>query len=51
MSFTFHSGTTLFVDHQGQLGSERHPFLLPQAQLLVHNLRLLDGERAVIQLV
>ena len=37
VSFTSRRGTTLFVDHQGQL--------------LMHDLRLLYGERAVIQLV
>lgn len=37
VSFTFRSGTPLFVDHQGQL--------------LMHDLRLLYGERVVIQLV
>jgi hypothetical protein len=46
VSFCFRGGTTLFVDHRGQLGSERHLFPLPQAQLLVHNLRLMYGPSA-----
>lgn len=46
VSFSFRSGTTLFIDHRGQLGKERHLFPLPQAQLLVHNLRLIYGASA-----
>jgi len=50
VSFTFRSGTQLFFDHQGQLGPVRHLLPLPQAQLLVHSLRLMYGERAEISL-
>jgi hypothetical protein len=46
VSFCFRGGTTLFVDQRGQLGCERHLFPLPQAQLLVHNLRLMYGPSA-----
>ena len=48
--FTFRSGSQLFFDHQGQLGPVRHLLPLPQAQLLVHNLRIVYGDRAEIRL-
>ena len=50
VSFTFRSGSQLFFDHQGQLGPVRHLLPLPQAQLLVHNLRIIYAGRAEISL-
>ena len=50
VSFTFRSGSQLFFDHQGQLGPVRHLLPLPQAQLLVHNLRIIYAGRAEIKL-
>jgi hypothetical protein len=47
---TFRSGSQLFFDHQGQLTPVRHLLPLPQAQLLVHNLRILYAGGAEISL-
>lgn len=46
VSFSFRGGSQLFIDHQGQIGKQRHLFPVPEAQLLVHNLRLIYGQQA-----
>lgn len=51
VSFTFRSGSQLFMDHEGQLGAVRHLLPLAQAQLLVHNLQIMYGERAEVRLI
>jgi hypothetical protein len=50
VSFTFRSGSQLVFDHLGQLGPVRQLLPLPHTQLLVHNVRIMYGDRAEVSL-
>lgn len=50
VSFSFRGSSQLFVDRAGQLGKQRHLFPRAEAQLLVHNLRLIYGPQARVAL-